>query len=116
MIRRFVLVILVTATALLGAARVHGDSPKVIEITAKKFEFSPAEVKIARGVPVTLRLKSLDRVHGFLQKDLGLDATIEPTQATDVTIEPATAGRYLVICDDYCGSGHGNMKMTIVVE
>ena len=26
------------------------------------------------------------------------------------------AGRYAAICDHYCGSGHGNMKMTIVVE
>jgi hypothetical protein len=33
-----------------------------------------------------------------------------------VTITPTEAGTFHAICDHYCGSGHGNMKMTFVVE
>ena len=28
-----------------------------------------------------------------------------------MTVTPAAAGTFDAICDDYCGSGHGNMKM-----
>jgi heme/copper-type cytochrome/quinol oxidase subunit 2 len=31
-------------------------------------------------------------------------------------VTPKTPGRYTTICDHFCGAGHGNMKMTIVVE
>jgi len=31
-------------------------------------------------------------------------------------ITPPIAGTFTTICDIFCGSGHGNMKMTIVVE
>ena len=37
-------------------------------------------------------------------------------KTTEVTITPKLAGRYTTICDHFCGVGHGNMKMTIVVE
>jgi heme/copper-type cytochrome/quinol oxidase subunit 2 len=33
-----------------------------------------------------------------------------------VHIKPEKPGRYTVICDHYCGSGHGGMKLTVVVE
>src|SRR5580658_3805573 len=44
------------------------DNPKVIEITAKKFEFTPSEITLKKGEPVILRLTSSDRVHGFMSK------------------------------------------------
>ncbi len=36
--------------------------------------------------------------------------------ATIRTITPSAAGRFVVICDHFCGSCHGNMKMVINVE
>ena len=84
----------------------------VVVINAKRFEFSPSEVHIKRGVPVTIRLVSTDRKHGLSSKALGL----ELDGNDEVTITPATAGTFHAICDHYCGSGHGNMKMTFVVE
>lgn len=92
------------------------DAPKVVEITAKRFEFTPKEVTLKKGEAVVLRLKSEDVTHGFMQKKLKVDTDIEPGKTTDVTITPDTAGTYTVICDHFCGAGHGNMKMKIVVE
>lgn len=63
-----------------------------------------------------LELRSEDVVHGFLMKTLGIDAEIRPGKTTEVVLTPQTAGRFTTICDHFCGSGHGNMKMTIVVE
>ena len=107
----------VLAAALLGAApRARAAEARVVEITARRFEFSPREVVLKRGEKVTLRLTSKDVAHGFYQKALGIDATIEPGKDTDVAVEARSPGRYTVICDHFCGSGHGGMNMAIVVE
>jgi cytochrome c oxidase subunit 2 len=91
------------------------DNTKVIEITAKKFEFTPSEITIKKGEPVILRLTSADRVHGFMSKPLKIDTDIADGKTTDVAVNPDTAGAFTVICDHYCGTGHGNMKMKVTV-
>ncbi|MBV8138262.1 MAG: cupredoxin domain-containing protein [Deltaproteobacteria bacterium] len=116
------------AFTLVGAALISGsgggwstrrvlaaEQPQVIEIKAKKFEFSPGKITLKKGAPVVLRLSTEDRSHGFFVKPLGIDADIEPGQFTDVAITPDATGEYAVICDHYCGLGHGNMKMTVTV-
>jgi cytochrome c oxidase subunit 2 len=110
------------ATAALAAAAlaaVRGSSaepPAVVTITAHRFEFSPAEVTLERGRPVLLRLTSLDVTHGFFSKELGIDEIIEHGKVLEVPLTPGAAGRFTVICDHFCGAGHGNMKMVIVVK
>jgi cytochrome c oxidase subunit II len=91
------------------------DNPKVIQISAKKFEFTPSEITLKKGEPVILRLSSTDRVHGFLSKPLKIDTDIPNDGSKDVAVTPDTAGNFTVICDHYCGTGHGNMKMTVKV-
>jgi cytochrome c oxidase subunit II len=90
-------------------------NPKVIEITAKKFDFTPGQITLKKGEPVILRLTSSDRVHGFMSKPLKIDTDIPSGTAKDVTITPDTAGDFTVICDHYCGTGHGGMKMKVTV-
>ena len=89
--------------------------PQVIEITAKKYEFSPSQVTLKKGQPVILRLTSTDRIHGFMSRALKVDTDIFPGKSTDIAVTPATAGTFMVICDHYCGTGHGNMKMKVAV-
>ena len=91
------------------------DNPKVIEISAKKFEFSPSQITLKKGEPVILRLSSSDRVHGFMSKPLKIDTDIPADKSEDVAVTPDTAGDFTVICDHYCGTGHGNMKMKVSV-
>jgi cytochrome c oxidase subunit 2 len=105
--------------ALLSAAAVppaRAEPPRVVEITAKRFGFTPSEITVEQGKPTTLRLRSDDVTHGFFMKALGIDAIIEAGKTTDVVVTPAVAGRYTVICDHFCGAGHGDMKMTIWVR
>ncbi len=91
------------------------DNPKVIEITAKKFEFTPSQITLKKGEPVILRLSSSDRVHGFMSKPLKIDTDIPADKSADIPVTPDTAGDFTVICDHYCGTGHGNMKMKVTV-
>jgi cytochrome c oxidase subunit 2 len=93
------------------------QAEKVIKITAKKFEYSPNEIRIKKGVPVILEFTSLDRVHGFTVPDLGgIRATIEPGKVTQVRIVAPKAGTYEFHCDLFCGDGHEGMTGKIIVE
>jgi cytochrome c oxidase subunit II len=99
------------------AADQPGQTERVIKITAKRFEYSPNEIRIKKGVPVVLEFTSLDRVHGFTVPDLGgIRATIEPGKATQVRITAPKAGTYEFHCDIFCGDGHEGMTGKIIVE
>jgi cytochrome c oxidase subunit 2 len=90
--------------------------PRVVEIVARRFQYTPNQITLKKDEPVILRLRSEDVVHGFFQRPLGINTTIEPGKAKDLPLTPHAAGSYSVICHHFCGAGHGNMKMTIVVE
>jgi cytochrome c oxidase subunit II len=91
------------------------NEPRVIMITAKRFEFSPNLITLARGETVKLQIKSEDVTHGLFLRPLGIDTEIVPGRVTELTVTPETAGTYRAICDHFCGAGHGGMKMTIIV-
>jgi cytochrome c oxidase subunit II len=88
----------------------------VVEITAKRFAFSPDKITLKKGQTVTLRLHSEDVTHGFFLRPLKLDEEIPAGQTKDVVVTPQVAGTFMTICDHFCGANHGNMNMTIVVE
>jgi cytochrome c oxidase subunit 2 len=99
------------------ARRDDEPSPRVIEIKAKRFAFEPNELTLKKGEPVVLRLTTADVVHGLYLKPLKIDADIEPGKTADVKVTPDQVGKFVAICDHFCGAGHGNMHMVInVVE
>jgi cytochrome c oxidase subunit 2 len=110
------LIVLAAGFTIGGSGARAAEDPRVITITAKRFEFNPKEVTITLGETVRLQLTSEDVTHGFFMKPLGIDEEIVPGKTTEVVVTPRTAGRYTTICDHFCGAGHGSMKMTIVVE
>jgi len=112
-----------TATALavagcVAAAQLAPKAPQTqtVEILAQKFNFTPEEIKVKKGVPVDLELTTLDRLHGFDVPGLGLRAEIVPGQTTHVKFTPDKAGRFLFHCDVFCGEGHEDMDAAIIVE
>ena len=117
-LRHILVTIVVFVLSLFAASLFAADQPdQVIKVTAKKFEYSPNEIRIKKGVPVVLEFTSLDRVHGFTIPDLGgVRATIEPGKATRVTIMAPKAGTYEFHCDLFCGEGHEGMTGRIIVE
>jgi cytochrome c oxidase subunit 2 len=116
-VRTLALLSILTAAAVAAGGRLRAEpQARVIPITARRFEFDPREITLERGETVRLELRTEDVRHGFFVRPLGIDEDIVPGQTTEVVVTPRTAGRYTTICDHFCGSGHGNMKMTIVVE
>jgi cytochrome c oxidase subunit 2 len=88
----------------------------VIQITAKKFEYSPKDVTVKKDVPVVLEFTSLDRLHGFNCPGLGIRADIVPGKTNQLRFTPNKAGTFPFHCDNFCGIGHEGMSGTITVE
>ena len=90
-------------------------SEKVIHLTAKKFEFAPAEIIVKKGEPVAIEIKSDDVKHGFILADFGVRTDIKPGQTNVVHFTPDKAGQFTFTCDVFCGSGHEEMSGTLTV-
>lgn len=98
------------------ASPVRGDEPRVVTVAARRFEFEPKEIRVERGESVVLEVTSRDVTHGFFSRPLGFDEDLAAGKTVRIPLKTDTAGEFTVLCDHYCGSGHGNMKMTIVVQ
>lgn len=98
-----------------NAARIN-SALRTVDVTARRFEFSPNQITLDKGETVKLRLTSDDVVHGFFHRALKLDELIEPGKVTEVTLTPDVAGTFTVICHHFCGIHHTAMKMTVVVN
>jgi cytochrome c oxidase subunit II len=103
--------------ALLAAAPSisHAEQSQVIHIRAHMFAYSPGEIVVKKGVPVTLEVMSIDRVHGFNLPDFHVRMTIEPWVSASTTFTPDKVGRFTFACDHFCGDGHDDMSGVLVV-
>jgi cytochrome c oxidase subunit 2 len=115
----------ITAGVLALTATVIGSQPKMptsdaqhIEIVASRFSFSPNEITVKKGDPVTITVRSTDVTHGLVIEALGVRTNqIKKGQPEDLTLTPQTAGTFQGKCAHFCGKGHGSMTFTVhVVE
>jgi cytochrome c oxidase subunit 2 len=95
---------------------IAADKEQVIQITAKRFVYTPAGITVKKGVPVVLEFTSLDRLHGFSCPGLGIRTDIPPHKVTRLRFLPQKAGTFPFHCDNFCGSGHEGMTGTITVK
>ena len=97
------------------ARHAGASSPKIIEVKAKRFTFTPGEITLKKDEPVVLRLSTEDVTHGLSLEQLQIDATIEPGKVSDVAITPRQTGRFIAACNHFCGAGHRNMHLVVNV-
>jgi cytochrome c oxidase subunit II len=87
-----------------------------VDIAVSNWKFVPAKITIPVGEPTTLRLTSTQGVHGIQSAELGIPQTAIPNGKTVlVTFTPSKPGTYIVHCSIFCGPGHADMALTIVV-
>jgi len=92
-----------------------GSGVQTVQMVAQRFNYTPDEIKLKKGVPVDLVLTTKDRLHGFYAPELGLRAQIVPGQTTHVKFTPDKVGSFALACDIFCGSGHESMDAKITV-
>lgn len=91
------------------------DTPRRIEVSVKRFAYTPAEITVKKGEPVALVLTTEDVAHGLKFKDLNLNAKIEKGKAAELAFTPDKVGDFVGHCSVFCGSGHGSMTLTLHV-
>jgi cytochrome c oxidase subunit II len=106
---------------------------QVIEVTAKKYEYSPEPVHVRRGTHVQLKITATDHDHGFKiatfpdgpaqsgTPGLVLASAqdcwqLKKGETTTIEFLAQTAGTYTFRCCHTCGVGHRGMKGEIVVD
>ena len=106
---------------------------KTIEISAKKYDFSPSEIRVAKGSHVELKVHSVDDTHGVKldvypegAKDKGAPGLVfdhpdqngKVSKGTDQVLDfvAQTPGSYDFKCAKFCGFGHDKMKGKLIVE
>jgi cytochrome c oxidase subunit II len=118
--RRVSNVLLVAAGALLAAPTpaYEQSSPRVIEVTAERFSFSPSEITVRAGEAIEFRVRSEDTAHGFRIAGTPVNGVV-PKRGKGVLAVAATfdrPGRYTIECTRMCGAGHDFMRGIIVVR
>jgi cytochrome c oxidase subunit 2 len=116
---KFILLVLcvgMIATSVFSTGIVHAqEAPARIDITAKRFAFTPAEITLKKGQPVVLVIKSLDVSHGLRFRDLNLNVKIDKGGSAELKFTPDKTGDFVGHCAVFCGSGHGGMMLTLHV-
>jgi cytochrome c oxidase subunit II len=88
----------------------------VIEVIARRYAFEPAEIQVAVGEAVRLMVSSGDGLHGIEIKELRVKKELERgAKPVAIDLKPDTAGRFPILCSEYCGEGHGDMKGALIV-
>lgn len=111
-----------------------GDqSVRVIEVSAKKYEFTPNEIHVKKGTKVQLKVHSVDEPHGIklsvhpkgskdkpspglLFSDPAGNGKVEKDEDQVLEFVAERVGTYEFECAKFCGFGHRRMKGKLVVE
>jgi len=101
---------------LISVPRTHSQSANHrVDVTAKRFTFSPGEITLKKGEPVVLVLRSADVPHGIRFRELGVEVKAGKGQISEVAFTPEKVGTFVGHCSVFCGSGHGGMALTLHV-
>jgi cytochrome c oxidase subunit 2 len=94
------------------------DAPvKEIEVSAKKYEYTPAVIEVPLNTLARIHLKATDREHGFEMKSFkGSCVKFKPNEPATVEFYADKVGEYEFACCKFCGMGHGKMKGKLVVR
>ena len=128
------LMIMLVGNSSVQRVAAQGDV-KEVTVSAKKFEFSPAEIRVKAGSRVRLIVTATDREHGIeinpvaegadkkAAPGLKFDASVAKPelklpkeQATSIEFTTSQPGTYSFKCSVVCGMGHRSMKGEIIVE
>jgi cytochrome c oxidase subunit 2 len=111
----------------------QNDSLQVIEVTAKKYEYSPAPLHVKSGGKIQLKITATDHDHGFAILTIpdGADSNgsaglvftspqecwqLKKGETTMIEFLAQTPGTYSFKCCHTCGLGHRGMKGQLVVD
>ncbi|MBS4224294.1 cytochrome c oxidase subunit II [Lederbergia citrea] len=100
------------------------DNPGVIQIDDNTYEvvivsmafgYKPNQIKVPVGKEIIFTLTSTDVVHSFTIDNTKVNMMAVPGRITHKSYTFTKLGKYLVLCNEYCGAGHHFMQTEIEV-
>ncbi len=92
---------------LTSAQTTHSQSaPHRIEVTSKRFYFTPGEITLKKGEPFVTVLKSADVPHGIR---FGVEVKAGMGPISEVAFTPNSTHTFVGHCSVFCGSGDGSV-------
>ncbi|PTJ45605.1 cytochrome B5 [Mammaliicoccus sciuri] len=99
-----------------GLHKVSGkDYDYELVILASTFNYQPGKVEIPKGSKVKIIATSKDTLHGFSLPGTNVNMMLEPGHISEYYKTFNEKREYLIICNEYCGIGHADMKSMIKV-
>lgn len=87
-----------------------------VSVVASNWEWEMSKTEFKVGEPVTFSIKGEQGLHGFAIQRTDIDEQIPEGETKEVTWIPDKTGEYTLVCSIVCGSGHGDMVQTIIVN
>lgn len=86
-----------------------------VVVVASMYAFVPGEIRVPVNRPVTFRMTSRDVTHGFQIVGTNGNTMVVPGYVSQFTTTFREPGEYLIVCNEYCGTGHHMMHAVINV-
>lgn len=93
-----------------------GAGMKEFSVTASQFTFEPNTIRVKKGDKVVLKVKSIDVTHGIAISEFNVNEVLNPGEERVIEFTASETGTYSMFCSVVCGSGHADMKGTLIVE
>ena len=90
--------------------------PRVIDVVAKRYEFVPSTIQVTQGEHVRILVTSGDGFHGFGIKQFDVSKEILRGETVTIELTADVAGEFPILCTEYCGDGHEEMKGQLIVR
>jgi cytochrome c oxidase subunit 2 len=74
------------------------------------------ELHLPVGKPVKVLLRSIDVLHDFYVPQFRAKMDLVPGLVTYLWFTPTRTGTFEILCAELCGSGHSQMRGTVVVD
>jgi cytochrome c oxidase subunit 2 len=117
----------------LSPVAAQDQNVQIIEVSAKKYEYSPSPIHVKTGSIIQLKITAVDHDHGFkigAEPDgakpggkAGLVFSspqdcwqLKKGETTKIEFLAQASGTYTFKCCHTCGLGHRGMKSEIVVD
>jgi cytochrome c oxidase subunit 2 len=85
-------------------------------MVAMAFGYNPSKMEVPVGSTVHFQITSSDVVHGFQIPGTNVNMMVIPGEVNHLSHTFTKPGEYLILCNEYCGTGHEFMSTTIIVK
>lgn len=90
---------------------------KTFTVSASQFSFNPSTITVNKGDTVVINFSTDDVAHGFALSEFNLTLTATtPGEVVTGSFVADQAGTFSFFCNVSCGSGHGSMRGTFIVN